>query len=435
MSRPLSIYTYVPQRYHAGSYYRLLVPLETARDMGLNVQIRIDSDQAAITPEMHIRAFCEADVAVLYQPIGDQTLFNFRQAKSIMPSKVNGDWKYPPSLVVDSDDNIFNVNPHNGAYRTLGYRDHEGKEIPPGSLIGCIQAGEKRVLWRDGENGFDISRNRHTLATYRDMAEMADAFTCTTPRVAEATSGDANLRRTFVSPNMVRFDHYPQISIAKDPKRIDIMWQGGGAHYEDWYPLRDAMGEITRKYPEVHWTIWGVLYQWVAELIPPDRYTYEPWCDYREYKLRLVMKAPDINLAPLADTRFNRCRSAIKFYEGAVLKHPAPTLAQDTGPYKDEIIDGRTGMLFSNPEEFVAKLSFLIENERERKVLGENAKDWVSENRDAFKLTPKLIGFYESLREAAKRETPHMPESDWDDFMAEVEASEAHENGAVQPVA
>jgi glycosyltransferase involved in cell wall biosynthesis len=194
---------------------------------------------------------------------------------------------------------------------------------------------------------------------------------------------------------------------------VRILWQGSPTHYEDWYPLRDALGYLTRKYPQIEWVIWGVLYPWVMELIPADRYRFIKWVPYAQYKLRLATIGHDINLAPLEPTRFNLCRSAIKFYESSILQTPAATIAQKTGPYADEILDGQTGLLYENPAQFIDQVSELVENESKRLELARNARDWVVENRDAFKVVPKLIDYYRELRELKQEERPHPTEEEW----------------------
>lgn len=412
----LKVYTFAARDHTASTYYRLLLPFQTARDLGMKLRVVIDNDSAGIDPLRRWKEFSEADVIVMYQPVGDQVLHNIRQVKSFVPTKREDGWKYHPTVIVETDDNLFNVSPHNQAFKTLGIRDHEGNLIPPGHMIGEVREGERRLLWKDGEAGFDLTRNRHTIETYRLIVNMADAVFCSTPPVEECVKADAAPRRTKVFPNLVRFDHYEQVDVKRDPSRINIMWQGGASHYEDWLPLKQALSNITNKYPEVHWIIWGQLYHWVTELIPADRYTFKRWCPYSEYKLRLSMMNHDINLAPLSDNRFNRCRSAIKWYEGGVLKYPIPTLAQNTGPYKAEIEDGKTGLLFSDPAEFEQKLSTLIENQKLRLEIGQNAKDWLSDNRDAFKKVPRFIDYLENLRSEIEREVPHMPDEDWPEF-------------------
>jgi hypothetical protein len=132
----------------------------------------------------------------------------------------------------------------------------------------------------------------------------------------------------------------------------------------------------------------------------------------------------------LQDHVFNRCRSAIKFYESAVLKKPVACLAQNTGAYKAEIQDGETGLLFNDPDEFESQLSLLIEDTVERKRLAANAKDWVAENRDARKLVPGWVAYWQELRETRKREQPHVSDAEWLEIEAEAKA-EAEQQEAV----
>jgi glycosyltransferase involved in cell wall biosynthesis len=434
--KPLTVYSLIPYVHSASFFYRLETPLQTASDLGLPVKIVIDRNEAGMNPEERIRQFCEADMILLYQPVGEQPVHNIKALGNFLPSKRDGVWKWPPSIILESDDNLFNVSPLNQAFKGLGIRDMEGREIPLGHSVGVVQDGERRVLWKDGANGFSLAKNRHTISTYRKVVEMADAVTCSTQGVADAICKEVTPRRIKVFPNLVRMDWYEQVDIRPEPDKVKILWQGGIAHYEDWYPLREQLGRITAKYPQVHWIIWGAQFPWVKELIPSHRMTYKSWCAYQEYKLRLAMIGHDISLAPLSSNVFNDCRSAIKFYESSVLKNPAATLAQNTGAYKNEIIDGETALLFNTPEEFEEKLSQLIEDVTERKRLAANAKDWVSENRDAMKEVPKMVAYWEQLREERGREQPHVSEEHWAEIEAEVAAEEAEmakQNGEPVP--
>jgi len=438
--KDLNVYTLYPPKATASHYYRLGVQLSTAEDLGLPVKAVIDQNLADIPLMERIQQFCEADLVLMYQPVGEANIQNVRGVQSFLASKREDGWKWPPTIMMETDDNLFNVSPLNQAFKGLGVKDMNGDLIPPGHHIGIVSNGEKKVLWKDGENGFSILKNRQTLTTWKMLIELADSVGCSTPAVESAVKQNATPLRTLVHPNLVRFDHYEPVDLKENPKQIKILWQGGVAHYEDWFPLREALGNITRKYPEVHWVIWGAIFPWVKELIPAHRYTYKSWCPYPEYKLRLAMIGHDIALAPLQENVFNTCRSAIKWYEASVLKKPAATLAQNSGAYQHEMEDGKTGLLFNDPQEFEDKLGLLIENEKTRRELASNAKDWVSEHRDAMKEVPKLVQYWEMLREEKKREQPRVSDEQWAEIAAEAESEmeqqrkqEEAKNGALQP--
>lgn len=437
---PLLVYTYVPAQHTASFYYRLMMPVHAMHDLGLPLRVMVDSDNTRIGQSSKWEAFCEADVSLMYQPIGLGPLNNVRQVQTFIPSKRDGVWKHPPSIVLESDDNLFHVSPLNPAYQVLGSKDPKGREIPAGDHIGVVENGERVVKWIDGHQcngrcapsgvgdcgkGIDLTANREALNCYRKLINITDAFTCSTPAVEAAVLKEATPRRTQVFPNMIRFDDFEQVDLADHPGEIRILWQGGQNHYEDWYPLRKQLGRITKKYPQVHWVICGVLYHWIMEEIPAERYTFKRWWPYQEHKLRMSMMNHDINLAPLSSSPFNDCRSAIKWYESSVLRKPAVTLAQNTAAYKTEMQDGETGLLFNSPDEFETKLSFLIETETERRRMADNAKQWMSENRDIMKRAPERFEFWQMLRDERKIEQPHVTDTEWDEIERQFEAEQA----------
>jgi glycosyltransferase involved in cell wall biosynthesis len=434
----LNIYAFVPQQSTISYDYRVMTILKTASDLGLPLKAIVDTNIEGTDPQQRIKNFCEADVVLMYQPIGEGTVNNIRMAKAFLPSKQETGWKYPPTFIIDTDDNLFRVDPHNPAFKALGYCDPEtGRKIQKGEMLSEVRDGKRYVLWHYGPHGqgcppgcnadVDCAVNEQTLDTYRQMLQEADCVTCTTPRSAAYVKEHASPKQVHVTPNLMRFQDYPQVDLAPN-KRVTILWQGGQNHWPDWYPLKDSIANIARRYPDVQWLTWGVNYSWVTEVIPVDRLTFMPWVDWREYKVRRAVVGEDISLP----TRFNDCRSAIKFYEASMAKRPGATLAQRTGPYADEIIDGQTGLLFDGPEDFETQLARLIEDAQLRLTLGANAKQWVSENRDAVKKVPELIRFYEQLREEKQYTQPHMPLPAWEKFEASVKAQQEAEAKAAE---
>ena len=97
-------------------------------------------------------------------------------------------------------------------------------------------------------------------------------------------------------------------------------------------------------------------------------------------------------------------------HAASAIWRPAATLAQQVGAYSDEIAEGETGMLFSTPDEFEAKLGGLIEDAALRNRLASNAKDWVRTNRDVVKVTTTLFQKWVETREAHKQTMPQEPQ-------------------------
>lgn len=433
------IYSSLPGAEHAAYYYRVQIPMNTMSELGLDATAIIDNPAAQLTMEERMKAFTCSDLSLFYQPIGPWLLQNIERIHEFGAGKdQDGNWKWPPSIVVDTDDNLFDITPFNRAFKEFGSRAN-GITLEPGAEVGCENGeGERIVLWKDGERGFNVQRNVERIENYRRLLCAADAVTCTTPRCEEYVRRESTQKNIFVFPNTVRLNDYPNLGSVevrkKDPKEVRIMWQGGPSHYDDLEPLRSSFAYITRRYPQVKWVFWGFLFPWVYSCIPNDRFEFIPWLTHGAYRQRLFHIGHDIALAPLVNNSFNQCRSAIKFYESSIVPNPPAMLAQNTGPYRDEIQDGKTGVLFNDgATDFIEKISMLIEDESKRKELGANAKDWVIENRDAHKWVPKLFEFYQELRAEKKRKYP-ADEVRWQELLERSRAEEAANGNGTEPL-
>lgn len=407
------IYTFVPLNdIHASYYYRILTPLQTMEQMGLPVEILVDDCSPNVPSERRRDGLIWSDIVWMYQAT-DPLLRHNIQVVSNMGAHPDKDGKlwYPANFVVDTDDDLFNVSPLNWAFKDLGIKDGKGQLLHPSpdpdratQIEYFNNEGEVIARWRDGENGYHIVDNITRLENYRSLCQAASIMTCSTPITEAYAKREMGKKlKTFVNPNGVRFDHYLDLPLAPH-KEIRIMWQGSNTHYEDIFNVHKALERVAKKYPEAKFIFWGHDFGKLTEGIPREQFEYIPWMPYSTYHLRLVTVGPDINLCPLMPSAFGSSRSAIKFYEGSLLHDPAATLAQKTGAYAAEIEHGKTGLLYETEEEFETYLCTLIEDEKQRRELAANAKDWVHQERDAFKLAPKLLEFFTQVRDE-KRET------------------------------
>ena len=80
----------------------------------------------------------------------------------------------------------------------------------------------------------------------------------------------------------------------------------------------------------------------------------------------------DIGLAPLADTAFNRCKSAIKTLDYAALG--MAVVASDVDVYRGSLADGHGGLLAANdPGAWFVTLSRLVRDDTLRRGLAQGA--------------------------------------------------------------
>lgn len=385
----------------AGQEYRIKIPIRELDKLGLFYGYEATGE----FPRMDIEAQFGADICQFYSVSGETSLHQVKTLRDIKPAILpNGDKKYPPICVYDTDDNTDFVHPFNFTFAWLGVRHYpSGKLLEPGIMCEFEDwDGTKKILFEDlvtESQGirFDIARNLQQMKVRHQLIRECDGATVSTPALASYFKEVIGQKNTYVFPNTIVPEDYEYFDVArKDSKEIRILWQGSPSHYVDWYPLREAIGEITRRYPQVKWVIYGWRFDWIHGLIPEDRLEFTRWQPYSAYKLRRGLLNIDINLCPLTNNPFNRCKSAIKWYEGSIWNNPEATIAA-AGETYSEIKDGETGLIFKSPEELVQKIGILIENAELRRTLGENAKKWVLENRTPKRTIPGLNDFYEEI--------------------------------------
>jgi glycosyltransferase involved in cell wall biosynthesis len=316
--------------------------------------------------------------------------------------------RLPPTFVTDMDDDISYVSPLNDTFVHFGVRNWEGDMLKPGdSLLWPAPNGKTVKLWDDKvtigshDQVFDIERNLQTLARHYEGARLSRGVTVTTPFLANIYR-DNGVKNVHVYPNSILESDFFIPNLVPH-EGVRILWQGSTSHFEDWFPIQDALIKVLKENPQAKLVIYGALWKYLQRNIAPEQLEFHEWSDYSTYKIKRHILDCDINLCPLIDTPFNRSKSALKWYEASIGPRPEATLAAKCGPYL-EIEHGKTGLLYDTPEEFATNLQALIKNKELRLTLASHARDWVRSNRDALKTAVPLIEFYESLKAEQRRE-------------------------------
>lgn len=193
----------------------------------------------------------------------------------------------------------------------------------------------------------------------------------------------------------------------KKSKKIRVGWAGGCSHAEDLKIIMEVIKSL-QKDIDFEFVIFGMSpepweeyisnlkekhkenmkkrpgakpAQWYSSMIDLAgqlkniKFIHEPFVPLKDYAKKLSELDLDIGLCPLVDTDFNKCKSAIKFYEYAMVD--TVTLASNITPYKEEV-----GLLVKNRYgKWKTKLKKLIEDKAMREFHLMEQKDWVLENR------------------------------------------------------
>lgn len=200
------------------------------------------------------------------------------------------------AVVVDVDDALWRIHPDNGSYARW---TEPVAGIPRFELLDAACA-------------------------------LADMVTVTTPALARRYGLHGRVR--------VLRNGLPNAAFAPDVKpgfqgRIKIGWSGSlDSHPNDLQVMGDAVARVMAENDDVDLHIVGDA-EPVANLlgVPMDRVTGTGWVPLDKY--HEALRDIDIMLVPLANTAFNRAKSALKAQEGAaagavVLASPTPENAR-----------------------------------------------------------------------------------------------------------
>lgn len=145
----------------------------------------------------------------------------------------------------------------------------------------------------------------------RRLSRRAFAVTVSTPELARAFAGLA--RRVTVLPNLLDRALWPGPPLRPEGP-VHFVFAGTPSHAADLAALGPVLDEVRDRLRN------GARFTAVGCPAPRPWMEERPFLnDYAAYARLMAELRPDIGLAPLSDTPFNRCKSAVKWLEYAAL--------------------------------------------------------------------------------------------------------------------
>lgn len=276
--------------------------------------------------------------------------------------------KKPLKVILDMDDDVFNIDPYSDAYPAFGI-----KEVKHGD----------QWLWKDGIN-IDIEGNKDYHKSLKSFLMRADIVTVTTERLKKTYS--KYNKNIIVVPNSIDPKDWI-VPNFKEHEEIRIGWTGGLSHYSDWFDIKEDIERIAKEYPQVKFVIGGVRFDGIFKNIDPKQVEYWGWVDATGHGFRVAMMDLDLAIIPLRRSDFNANKSNIKFYEFSSLK--IPTICSNVPPYSDEV---PKECLTDN---FYESIKYFIDNKDKAKELAEINYKWVMENRNQEAISKDLYKILE----------------------------------------
>jgi glycosyltransferase involved in cell wall biosynthesis len=221
----------------------------------------------------------------------------------------------------------------------------------------------------------DAKQLRPRARVVTRMIKGANAVWVSTPALAEALKDQR--RDVRVVPNGLDERLWSALPQPVPPRQgpVRILFMGTATHDGDFALVERALDHVKTVFAEhvaidlIGVSTRGDLPSWVNRpSLPPNASG-----SYPGFANWITQQHWDIGLAPLADTPFNRSKSAIKTLDYAAIG--LPVLASDRLVYRGSLADGPGGWLVRDGEEswFVA-ISQLIRNGTLRRQLAEGAR-------------------------------------------------------------
>jgi glycosyltransferase involved in cell wall biosynthesis len=232
-----------------------------------------------------------------------------------------------------------------------------------------------------------LGNTEHSLSIRKHL-EMSDAMIVSTPYLAKLYE-EFNKNYKII-PNGIDFKIWDKLQNPPKHERIRIGWAGASTHHEDLRYVKPVIDKILEKYPDVEFFFMGGTPDFLVNK-HPRIIADNCWKNPYKYPQYIKNKGFDIGIAPLLDNNFNRGKSNLRWLEYSALN--IPTVASCVEDFKRTIQDGKTGFLCLELGEWEKRLSLLIEDEKLRREMGQNANDEVREKFNIEKISKEYMSF------------------------------------------
>jgi len=159
-----------------------------------------------------------------------------------------------------------------------------------------------------------------------------------------------------------------------DTDVVNIVYIGGNSHKEDLLYLLPVLRKLKMEFGEkIKLTIIGLHVKQLDDLVEHIQVPRYVATNYMQFVRWLVANNEwHIGIAPLVDSEFNRCKSAIKYYDYSALG--LASVCSDEAAYNDVVSNGVDGLLATDQDDWYEKIRSLIVNPELTKSLSEKAK-------------------------------------------------------------
>lgn len=362
-AKPLSILS-LPVGRDACSFYRIRKPFEALTQAGALAHV-VDAHEDNM--EEVVRALPFVDVLFM-RPGSEVGLEKIKKVPEFANLKAK--------IVIDIDDNYDEISPLSQFYQEYGLTEV--------TLNG-------KTMGNDGKSGFSIQNNLKRVTDLKWALKHADLVTVTTEKLAEHARKYND--SVYVHDNTIDFRHWWKLN-NKLNTPLKVVWQGSPSHYEDWYAIKEPLNRLMKEF-DFELYMLGSNYIGIFDESVRQRVHTLPWVPFEAHSYRMMSLQADLAIIPLDTQPFNQYKSSIKWYEMSAMA--VPSVVSRVTPYAHSLIEGKTALGYSSPEEFYTACKTLLSNKGLRSNIGNAAYQWVRKHKDLHAEGKRLLETLEEL--------------------------------------
>lgn len=240
-----------------------------------------------------------------------------------------------------------------------------------------LRENNVRLVYELDDDLLNIDPNHPEKALYKEKEEIvrtllseADLVWVSTEALAQSVSlvaKQVQVFENFIEPKLL--EHSSQAQPFSNTYRV--LYMGTKTHSADLNLVMGPLRKLRSEGAVFELTLIGITPEipnedWIKSINPPVS-AYPLFMQWLHSLPRF-----DLAIAPLEETKFNECKSALKFWDYTAIG--VPTLASRFGEYKRLIEDGETGLLATNYSfEWGEKLRSAFENKARLQQIRNNA--------------------------------------------------------------
>ena len=308
----------------------------------------------------------------------------------------SSEFKYLKPIVTELDDSFLDIDKSSGDYQAMQDGKVLGQQMRKLRVDEVLEAKQEEIRIRDKiqselRDGKVVSElplsvvekdgQYYALIGTADQTKVmieqlkhSDCVIVSTKEMKERYEPYAE--RIEVIPNGIDFETFPAAKRnVGDTVRIGLF--GGNSHYGDWKSINTVLRQILSDHKDVVLVLNTIgigskhtLPDYFEDLAKHPQVEIHAPVSIQEYHEWLADKRIDIGIAPLENTKFNECKSNLKYLEFGALGIPG--VFSDTASYRS-VKHSETGFKASNAKDWLKYLKRLISDDMLRERMGMEA--------------------------------------------------------------